>query len=271
MKIKLAVDIGKTRIKIGIFNDNSLFSLKKYYTKEIKSDGNLKSPINFKEWIISQSDEEIAEIVFSISGEINHNNNTIKKSDVLGKSFNGCNFKTLFSPIPTKIYHDGIAASLAYKYKANKESLPFPCLCVSLGTGVAISVVDLIDNNKYQVFDCAKWVNVKIGINEGKVPLHKAIGFDEKSKLNNNERFSNRVIRSINKIIETKYYSRFNYRPAIVFLNGGNVADLNLEKIRSELKVKLFTSINDDEQIVQNMKGMLHAYENNSTIEILVV
>lgn len=222
MKIKLEVDIGKTRIKIGIFNDNSLLSLKKYYTKEIKSDGNFESPINFKEWIISQSDEEIEEIVFSISGIIDHENNTIIKSDVLGKSFKNCNFQSLFSPIPTKIYHDGIAASLAYQYKANKESLLFPCLCIFLGTGLAISVIDLIGNNKYQVFDCAKWVDVKIGINGGEIPLHKAIGTVEKSKIDDNERFSNRVIRSINKIIETKYFERFKYRPAAVFLNGGN-------------------------------------------------
>lgn len=271
MRIRLAVDIGNTRIKIGLFDNDKFLILNKHLISELKKEKIIDTPLKFKEWLFSQSDWEIEEIAFSISGRIDHNLNTIIKSDVLGNPFAKCNFKSLFFPIPVRIYNDGIASSLAFKYITTYDSYPFPCLCISLGTGVAISVIDLACENNYEIFDCSNWVNSSIGSSEGIIPLHKAIKSKEKSKINNVQRYTNRVIRSIDQIIKTKYFKRFKYKPLTIFLNGGQITDLNLEKIETDLKIKLCASVNDDKQIIENMFGILNATKDNSTIKLYAV
>ncbi|MBA4310922.1 MAG: hypothetical protein C0425_11410 [Chlorobiaceae bacterium] len=266
--INVAVDIGNTRLKLGVFEGVQPLKLQIFEMKDLKKE--FETPSGFKEWFIEvfqKFDIRPEQLAFSISGIVDHEKNTLVKSNILGKKFDGCNFATLFWPIRTHLYNDGVSSSLSYLYSAEKENLPFPCLCISLGTGVAISVIDCTSPNNYAIYSFEYWGSkIKIHTRDGFIPLLEALGAKAlREKMREPDSYTFRVIRAIHAIL-IEYKGRFNWQPTALLINGGGVANIDFGRIEKTFSQIIFCySKDDNEQITNTLLGVLR-YPRHGTI-----
>ena len=201
--------------------------------------------------------EEIKNIAMSMTGIVDHDSQVVVNSNFLRKiSKNRYKFPFSFIPQMTRVFgndsnfkilNDSIASAignaLVGEYGLSSDIVKTPVLVITLGTGVAISVIDE-ESDKYVVFGAESWIPrlERIGTDKGKSLVHVALSNTQLKSLDQ-RRKSLRVGRGIGSIL-SKYFKTFVFQPHTIILGGGNSVGLDTSAIFEGLAI--FKNSNSD-------------------------
>lgn len=258
MLVELVVDVGSTSTKLGyrLFGSTSKFEVRRFAYNELNAgDPAIQSafvdpstlPIKIvafaREHLQVPPESTVCKIGWSQSGRIDPEDGSVQTSHILntlgdGQSYDNFPLSAVLQKLlpggspNCKAANDGVAAGVGIVALAHAGRVELPCLSLCLGTGPAITVIDMHPGIQIYTTE-GKW-SCTVGTGGGEKPLFEAIGSRAVQGMAP-DRFSERVKRAIPGLLQ-RYLTQFGWQPKTIVLSGGLANLLNAAIVGTDLQ-----------------------------------